>query len=131
MVAGLGGNTASQNVAMIVRSLALGKITSKMIWRIMGRQIVVGFLQGVAVGIVVGLGVLIWRGDPYLGLVLGLAMVGNMIIAGIIGTAVPLGLNALGQDPALASSVLVTAITDSCGFFIFLSLSALILSYLA
>lgn len=130
VVAGLGGNTASQNVAMIVRSLALGKITSKLIWRIMARQIIVGILQGIAVGLVIGVAVTIWRGDPYLGTILGLAMVGNMIVAGIIGTAVPLGLNALGQDPALASSVFVTAATDSCGFFIFLSLAAITFKYL-
>ena len=130
VVAGLGGNTASQNVAMIVRSLALGKITSKLIWRIMGRQILVGLLQGIAIGVVIGFAVTIWRGDPYLGLILGLAMVGNMIVASIVGTAVPLGLNALGQDPALASSVFVTAVTDSCGFFIFLSLAALFFNYL-
>ncbi|MCK5314469.1 MAG: magnesium transporter [Anaerolineales bacterium] len=130
VVAALGGNTASQNVAMIVRSLALGKITSKLIWRIMGRQILVGILQGIAVGLVIGIAVTIWRGDPYLGIILGLAMVGNMIVAGIIGTIVPLGLNALGQDPAIASSVFVTAVTDSCGFFIFLSLAAISLNYL-
>lgn len=130
VVAGLGGNTASQNVAMIVRSLALGKITSKLFWRIMARQIAVGILQGIAVGLVLGIAVTLWRGDPYLGLILGLAMIGNMIVAGVIGTAVPLGLNALGQDPALASSVFVTAATDSCGFFIFLSLAAITLNYL-
>jgi len=130
VVAGLGGNTASQNVAMIVRSLALGKITSKLIWRIMGRQILVGFLQGLAVGLVTGIAVTIWIGNIYLGIILGLALIGNMIIAGIIGTAVPLGLNALGQDPALASSVFVTAFTDAFGFFIFLTLAAVTYNYL-
>jgi magnesium transporter len=68
--------------------------------------------------------VAIWRGSPVLGLVLVLAMVGNMLVAGIIGTLVPLVLTALGKDPALASSVLVTAATDSFGFFIFLTLAA-------
>jgi magnesium transporter len=130
VVAGLGGNTASQNVAMIVRSLALGKITSKLIWRIMGRQILVGFLQGLAVGLVTGIAVTIWIGNIYLGIILGLALIGNMIIAGIIGTAVPLGLNALGQDPALASSVFVTAFTDAFGFFIFLTLAAVTYNFL-
>ena len=96
----------------------------------MGRQILVGLLQGIAVGVVIGLAVTIWRGDPYLGLILGLAMVGNMIVASIVGTVVPLGLNAIGQDPALSSSVFVTAVTDACGFFIFLSLAAIFLYYL-
>lgn len=123
VVTGQGGNAASQNVAMIVRSLALGKVSPRNVLRILGRQILVGFLQGIAIGSVVGFGVYLWRGNPFLGLVLGLAMLGNMIVAGIAGTLVPLFLKAIGQDPALASSVLVTAATDSLGFFIFLSLA--------
>ena len=130
VVAGLGGNSASQNVAMIVRAMALGKTEPKRVWRVMARQVLVGVLQGVAVGVVVGLGVAIWQHNPYLGLILGMAMVGNMVVAGAIGTLVPLSLKAFGQDPAIASSVLVTAVTDSCGFFIFLSLATWLLSYL-
>lgn len=130
VVASLGGNTASQNVAMIVRSLALGMIDPSKIWRVLGRQVFVGLLQGITVGIVIGIGVALWRGNPYLGLIIGLAMVGNMIIAGIMGTLVPLGLRALGQDPALASSVLVTSATDSFGFLIFLSLATIFLPFL-
>jgi magnesium transporter len=130
VVAGLGGNAVSQNMAMVVRSLALGKITSRMIWQVLARQILVGLLQGLAVGALVSLGVVLWRGNMMLGLVLGLALVGNMIVAGIFGTLVPLGLNAMGQDPALASSVLVTAATDSLGFLIFLSLAQMFLAYL-
>jgi len=130
IVAGLGGNTASQNVAMIVRALALGKIDPKKIWSVTIRQIFVGMLQGVAVGIVIGFGIALWQNNTYLGVIIALAMVGNMIVAGIIGTLVPLGLRAIGLDPALASSVLVTAVTDSAGFFIFLSLASAMLAYL-
>src|SRR3990172_269444 len=130
VVAGLGGNTASQNVAMIVRALALGKIDPKKIWKVTMRQVLVGMLQGIAVGIVIGFGVALWQNNLYLGVILALAMVGNMIVAGIIGTLVPLGLRAIGLDPALASSVLVTAVTDSAGFFIFLSLASLFITYL-
>jgi len=83
----------------------------------------VGLFPGLAVGLVVGLGVTIWKGNPYLGLILSLALVGNLVLAGIVGTLTPLGLKAIGKDPALASSVLVTAVTDSLGFFIFLSLA--------
>jgi len=129
VVAGQGGNAASQSVAMFVRALALGKVSPAQVWRLLGRQVWVGFLQGIAVGVMVGLGVFLWRGDPYLASVLGLAIVGNMIVAGIAGTLVPLGLKAIGQDPALASSVLVTALTDSLGFFIFLSLASIFQSY--
>jgi magnesium transporter len=129
VVAGLGGNSASQNVVMIVRSMALGKITARRIWAVLVRQVWIGFLQGMLVGLVVGSGVYLWRGDPVLAIVLFMAMVCNMSIAGIIGTLVPFLITAVGKDPALASSVLVTAATDSFGFFIFLSLATLFLPY--
>lgn len=123
VVAGQGGNAASQSVAMFVRALALGNVPRGQTLSLLFRQMVVGLFQGVAVGIVVGIGVTIWKGNPYLGMVLGLALIGNLILAGIVGTLIPLGLRAIGQDPAMASSVLVTAATDSLGFFIFLSLA--------
>lgn len=124
VVAAQGGNAASQNVAMIVRSLALGKVEPQQIIPILFRQIIVGMFLGTVIGIIVGLGVGFWQGNPWLGLVLGLALLGNMLVASIVGTLAPLLLNLLGQDPALASSVLVTAITDIIGFLIFLSLAA-------
>lgn len=127
VVAGQGGNAASQSVAMFVRAIALGKIPSGQMLKLLGRQMAVGLLQGIAIGSLVGIGVTIWKGNPYLGLVLGMALVGNLILAGIVGTLAPLGLKAMGQDPAMASSVLVTAVTDSLGFFIFLSLAKLFL----
>ena len=130
VVAGLGGNSASQTVVMIVRSMALGKINSRRIWKVMQRQIVVAIFQGSAIGLVVGIGVAIWQGNPTLGLVLGLAMLGNMLVAAIIGTLVPFVITYIGKDPALASSVLITAATDSGGFFIFLTLATLFISYL-
>ncbi|MGD8458134.1 MAG: magnesium transporter [Anaerolineales bacterium] len=123
VVAGQGGNAASQSVAMFVRATALGNIPRGQTLPLLFRQMAVGLFQGLVIGLVVGVGVTIWKGNPYLGLVLGLALVGNMILAGIVGTLAPLGLKAIGQDPAMASSVLVTAATDSLGFFIFLSLA--------
>ena len=90
----------------------------------------VGLFQGMLIGVIVGVGVTLWKGNPYLGLVLGLALVGNLILAGIVGTLTPLGLKAIGQDPAMASTVLVTAVTDSLGFFIFLSLAKFYLGHL-
>ena len=123
MVAGLGGNSASQNMAMIVRALALGNLDSRRTGRILSKQIILGILQGVVVGTIIGIGVGLWQQNAYLGLILGLAMLGNMIVAAVIGTVVPLGLRAMGIDPALGSSVLVTAATDSAGFFIFLTLA--------
>ena len=127
VVAAQGGNAASQNVAMIVRSLALGKVEPKKVWPILFRQVIVGLLLGIVIGVIVGVGVGFWQSNPYLGFVLGLALLGNMIVASIIGTLAPLILEFAGQDPALASSVLVTAITDIIGFLIFLSLASLFL----
>ena len=127
VVAAQGGNAASQNVAMIVRSLALGKVEPKRVWPILIRQITVGLLLGSVIGIIVGVGVGFWQSNPFLGLVLGLALLGNMLVASIVGTLAPLILEFVGQDPALASSVLVTAITDIIGFLIFLSLASVFL----
>jgi magnesium transporter len=127
VVAAQGGNAASQNVAMIVRSLALGKVEPKNVLPILLRQITVGLLLGIVIGLIVGVGVGFWQSNPYLGFVLGLALLGNMLVASIVGTLAPLILEFARQDPALASSVLVTAITDIIGFLIFLSLASLFL----
>lgn len=123
VVAGLGGNAASQSVAMFVRTLALGKVPGGKTANLLLRQITVGLFQGLIIGFIVGFGVTLWKGNIYLGIVLGLSLVGNLVLAGIVGTVTPLGLKALGMDPALASTVLVTAVTDSLGFFIFLTLA--------
>jgi magnesium transporter len=130
VVAGLGGNSASQIIAMLVRSLALGKVDVREVWRIVSRQVWVGILQGLGVGLLIGIGVAFWQRDPYLGVIILLAIIGNMIVAGFIGTLVPIALDAFGLDPALASTVVVTAITDVCGFLIYLSLAVWALPYL-
>ena len=130
VVAGLGGNSATQSLAIIVRAIALGELELRDAWRTILKEAAVGLLQGISVGAVAGLGVFLWKGDPIMGLVLGLALVGNMLIAGIIGSMIPLGLKAMRLDPALASSVLVTAVTDSFGFALFLTLAVKFLPYL-
>ncbi len=127
VVAGLGGSSGSQDTVMIVRSLALGKIERSDARKIILRQVWVGILQGSALGLFVGIGVGLWQSNPPLGLVLGLALVGNMIVAAIVGTLVPLTLYFLKKDPALASSVLVTATTDALGFLIYLTLASIFL----
>jgi magnesium transporter len=124
VIAGMGGNSGTQTVVMIVRALALDKMEPKRLLHVIGKQMLVGLMQGLSVGLVVGTSVALWRGNFYLGVVITLAMVANMVIAGLISTIVPVGLTAIGKDPALASSVLVTAATDSFGFFVFLSLAA-------
>lgn len=130
VVAGMGGTTATQSLAMIVRAIALGEITFREAWEPVLKQILTGLIQGIAVGAVAGLGVYLWQGNAFLGLILGLALIGNMVIAVIVGTLIPLVLKALQLDPALASAVLVTAVTDSAGFALFLGLASIFLPQL-
>jgi magnesium transporter len=130
IVAGLGGNTATQSLAMIVRAIALGEAGLRDAWRTILKEGITGLLLGSAVGIVAGFGVYLWKGNAAMGIVLGLALIGNMIVAGTIGTLVPLFLKALKLDPALASSVLVTSVTDAVGFGLFLALASLFLPML-
>ncbi len=130
IVAGQGGNAGTQTLAMMVRGLALGEIEFKDAWRAMAREAGIGLIHGLAVGVCVAIGAWLWRGIPVLGLVIGLAMIGNMIAAGIAGTLVPLTLKAFKLDPALASAVIVTTVTDCVGFGLFLGLATLWLPYL-
>ncbi|HUS85021.1 MAG TPA: magnesium transporter, partial [Anaerolineales bacterium] len=130
VVAGLGGNTATQTLAIIVRAIALDEIEPRDAWRTLVKEAAVGLLQGLFVGAAAAIGVYLWTGNEFLGLVLGLALVGNMIIATMFGTLVPLILRWLGADPALASTVLVTAVTDSVGFALFLGLASIFVQYM-
>ncbi len=130
VVTGMGGNAAGQSVAITVRALALGEIDSRSALRAVFRQGTIGLLQGISVGLVVGLGVYLWQGNLWLGIVLCLALIGNMFIGVIAATMVPLALKALRLDPALASTIFVTAVTDSIGFALFLGLASFFLPYL-
>lgn len=130
IVAGQGGNAGTQTLAMMVRGLAVGEVEFKDAWRAMAREAGIGLMHGAVVGVCVAIGAYLWKGIPVLGLVIGLAMVGNMIAAGIAGTLVPLTLKALKLDPALASAVIVTTVTDCVGFGLFLGLATAFLPYL-
>lgn len=124
VVAGLGGNTATQSLAIIVRAIALGEIEFRHAWKTVLKESAIGLIDGIAVGLVVGIGVYLWTDNYIIGIVLCLALIVNMFVAAFVGTLVPLFLKAIGQDPALASSVVVTAITDSVGFAVFLGMAA-------
>jgi magnesium transporter len=130
IVAGQGGNAGTQTLAMMVRGLAMGEIEFKDAWHAMLREAGIGIIHGAIVGVCVAVGAYLWKGIPMLGVVIGLAMVGNMIAAGIAGTVVPLTLKALKLDPALASAVMVTTVTDCVGFGLFLGLATWFLPYL-
>ncbi len=127
IVAGQGGNAGTQTLTFIVRSLALGEVRMANAGNILLRELTIGICNGICIGLLVGLLGWLWQGIPALGLVVGVAMLGNMILASLAGVLVPLTLKALRIDPALASSIFVTTVTDVCGFFIFLSLGMLAL----
>lgn len=130
VVAGMGGNAATQTLTVIVRGIALGELTWGNTRKALVKEAVVGIGNGVACGIIGAGIVLVFRGDPILGLVLAMAMVINMFVAATAGTLIPLTLRALKVDPALASSVFITTLTDMFGFFSFLGLATLFIRYL-
>ncbi len=127
IVAGIGGNSGNQTITMIVRALALGQISVANARKLFAKEIGVSFINGLIWGSVVGLFAFFIYHKWQLGLVMTGAMVLNLLLAAIMGVAVPLAMQKLGRDPAVGSSVMITAITDSGGFFIFLGLATLFL----
>lgn len=134
IVAGMGGNAATQTLAVIVRGLALGEVTWENSRRVLLKECLVGLANGVANGVVAAAVVYVWFGFSsqmiLIGVIIALAMVINLLIAGIAGTIIPLLLKRLKADPALASTVFVTTCTDVGGFFSFLGLATLLLKFL-
>ena len=127
IVAGIGGNSGNQTITMIVRGLALGQIASYNMKSLMMKELGVSLLNGVLWGSVLGL-VAYWLYDNVaLGIVMTAAMTLNLLLAAIMGVVIPLVMSKFGRDPAVGSSVLITAMTDSGGFFIFLGLATLVL----
>jgi magnesium transporter len=130
IVAGMGGNAATQTLAVTVRGLALGELTWTNARSVLAKEAFVGLGNGLALGLVAALGAWALKGDPFLGLILALAMIINMFVASVAGTLIPLGLRAANVDPALASSVFITTLTDVFGFFSFLGLATIFLRFL-
>lgn len=128
VVAGQGGIGGTQTLTLIVRSIALGQLIGPVAWRLLAREAVLGLLHGVWLGILVAGIAIIWKQNLGLGLVLGIAMLGNMIIAGTVGAGVPLFLRRIGVDPAVASAVVVTTFTDVFGFLLFLGIASAAIS---
>ena len=125
VVASQGGIGGTQTVTLVVRSMALGEVPRRLGLRLLARELALGLIHGVALGIVVGFVAYLWKGNFTLGVVLGLAMLGNMLVAGMFGAGVPLLLRHLRMDPAVSSAVFVTTFTDVIGFVLFLGLAAL------
>jgi magnesium transporter len=127
IVAGQGGNAGTQALAVTVRRLALGHIPRGEEWTVVSKELAVGAFNGVAVGTVVGLIAALVGGTPQLGVVVTLAMWANLVVAGLVGSMVPLVLQRMGADPAVASSIFVTPVTDACGFLFLLGLATWVL----
>lgn len=130
IVAGQGGNAGMQTLTVIIRDLALGEITPGDGRRALVKEIILGLLNGLAIGLVVGLVGWWWQGSLLLGLVAGAAMFLNLLAAAASGVLIPLGLKSLRLDPALASGIFLTTVTDVAGFFFFLGLATLGLKWL-
>ncbi|MBI2429076.1 MAG: magnesium transporter [Ignavibacteriales bacterium] len=130
IVAGMGGNAGTQAITLMVRGIALGEIDFKNARKALLKEVMVGLLNGTLVGFLAGSVIALVYGNAMLGVVMFLAMITNLVVAGFMGTLIPLLLKWAKIDPALASAVLVTTCTDAFGFISFLGFSTLFLSLL-
>ncbi|SPJ23829.1 magnesium transporter [Palleronia abyssalis] len=127
IVASMGGNAGTQSMTVAVRAIATRDLTGSNAWRVVRREVTAGLLNGVAFAIIIGIVGVIWFGNVLLGVVIALAMVINLVVAGLAGVLLPILLDKAGVDPALASGTFVTTVTDVVGFFAFLGLAGIIL----
>ncbi|UWR55819.1 magnesium transporter [Phaeobacter inhibens] len=127
IVASMGGNAGTQSLTVAVRALATRDLTGSNVWRVIRREVLVGLVNGLAFALIMALVGILWFGSSMLGAVIAVAMVINLVVAGLAGTAVPIILEKIGVDPALASGAFVTTVTDIVGFFAFLGLAGVLL----
>ena len=130
IVSDMSGCSGNQAVAVSMRELTLGAASPRDVLRVWGKELSVGLINGLALGTLLGIAAWAWKGNPVLGMVVGLALAINTVVAVSIGGTVPLVLKRFGVDPAVASGPLLTTITDMCGFFLVLSLAATAMPYL-
>ena len=127
IIAGIGGNSGNQTITAIVRAMALGQITRANARKLFSKELSVSALNGLIWGSVVGIFAFVSYHNWQLGLVMMLAMMLNLLLAACMGVLIPMVMDKFGRDPAIGASVMITAITDSGGFFIFLGLATLFL----
>lgn len=130
IVTGMGGNAGTQSLTIVVRGLSLGELTKENAMKILLKEVGVGILSGIVIGSVVALGAMWMESNPIFGLVTGVAMFLNMILANFAGYFIPVILEKCHVDPALASGVFVTTVTDVMGFFLFLGLATMVLPFI-
>lgn len=131
IIAGQGGNAGMQVTTLAVRAMGLGEFDRHFTRIVLPREVIIGIVSGIAFGLLVGLVGWLWQDNPWLGLAVGVAMLGTMFVAGLFGLLIPIVLRALGADPALAASIFVTTATDMLGFLFFLGLAALLINQIA
>ncbi len=130
MVSDMSGCSGNQAVGVSMRELALGLARPSDVWYVLRKELAVGVINAIVLGILIGLVAWAWKGNAYLGLVIGLALAANTLVAVSIGGTVPLLLKRFGVDPAVASGPLLTTVTDMAGFFLVLSLATVFMSKL-
>lgn len=130
VVAGQSGNTGAQALAVTMRGLALREITVRQWSKVLRKEVIAGFLNGIAIALTCGIGVYIWSGSIGLVAVIMSSMVLAMVAAGFAGAIIPVILTRLGQDPATSSSIILTTVTDVAGFFAFLGIATLLMAFL-
>jgi magnesium transporter len=130
VVAGQGGNAGAQSLAIVMRGLVMREIRPNRAKILIMKETWIGVVNGLVIGLVTAGVAWLWQGNPYLGLVIGLGMLVNLTIAGLAGATIPLGMKALGLDPAQCSNIILTTVTDVMGFFSFLGFAVLFQSHL-
>ncbi|MFQ5829247.1 MAG: magnesium transporter [Candidatus Methylomirabilia bacterium] len=130
IVASMGGIGTTQTATVVIRGLALGDMNPTHLWRVLKKEVMLALTTGVTNGLVMAGIVYVWKGLLLLGLIVGVALLLNMLVAAVVGVLIPLALRAFRIDPAIASSVIVTTFTDVFGFFSFLGLATLLIAYL-
>ena len=129
VIAGQGGIAGTQTLTLIVRSIALGELVGSP-WKLLAKELGLGIIHGAVAGVLVAVIALGWQRNEYIAVAVGVAMLVNMMVTAISGVIVPLSLRAMRVDPALASAVAVTTLTDVPGFLIYLGLAALMIGWI-
>ena len=127
VVASVGGNSGAQSQAIVIRAMAFDSIPSQMVRRVLLRSLMIGLINGIVIGLLSGSIATLFTGEPKIGFVIGLATLVNLIIANVVGSGIPVLLERLGQDPALASNIFMTMVTDMVGFGGFLAIATALL----
>lgn len=130
VVAGQGGNAGAQSLAVVMRGLVMREIPKRRRIEFIFKEAGIGMINGIVIGLVTGTVAWVWQGNPMLGVVVGLAMISNLFIAGLTGAAIPITMKAIGFDPAQCSNIILTTFTDVMGFFSFLGLAVIFQHYL-